>query len=256
MNNIKKIHAFGDSFVSGDQDDFKHDHHPKHPPIHGMEYHERDQYLKNNVSFIALVAKHFGYDFENYSDRGSGNMPQIDRLLLACKADKIKPNDMVFFGMTTFVRDRLSVVDVDFIKSTQRGSAIIDKAIIKSDDRNEIVIELDIISILLLIDNIARKFNFQYKCMYLFDNVYTLNFKNPLYERIEFPNLIGHKVRGNTTIDIINDTWGKGLLHEANMHILDVKPEYEQFYTAYRHPSVLGHQKIASWLINNVDWTQ
>ena len=86
-----KLHAFGDSFVSGDQDDFIHDHHPSHPPTHNMEYHERDQYLKYNVSFISLVAKQLNFDFENYSDRGSGNIPQLDRLILACKENKIKP---------------------------------------------------------------------------------------------------------------------------------------------------------------------
>lgn len=49
MNNIKKIHAFGDSFVSGDQDDFKHDHHPRHPSVLGHQ--KIASWLINNVDW-------------------------------------------------------------------------------------------------------------------------------------------------------------------------------------------------------------
>ena len=52
------LHAFGDSFIVGDQDDFLHEV-PDAP--HQMDWDERLEYLKTQVSFVSILADHYGY---------------------------------------------------------------------------------------------------------------------------------------------------------------------------------------------------
>ena len=85
-----KLHAFGDSFVVGDQDE-KDD--------------KNKEYLKYNVSFVSIIAKHFGIELVNYSESGSGNFSQLDKLFLNLKYGTIQKNDVVLFGMTSTSRD-------------------------------------------------------------------------------------------------------------------------------------------------------
>ena len=91
------IHAFGDSFVAADQDE-RHD---------DLEYRE---YLKYNVSFAALIAEHLNVPLVNCAEYGSGNYPQIDRLILNLQNEKIKSDDIVLFGFTSSIRGRSASV--------------------------------------------------------------------------------------------------------------------------------------------------
>ena len=106
------LHAFGDSFIVGDQDDFLHNH--------NMTYDERVEYLKNNVSFVSILAKHYGYSLKNQSERGSGNFPQLDRLWLNLTNGVIKEGDIVLFGLTTFIRDRFQLINFEHSTSNTK----------------------------------------------------------------------------------------------------------------------------------------
>ena len=76
------IHAFGDSFVVGDQDDYINDKNtdPESAPTHNMSEATRTEYLKYNVSFAALIAKQLDTKLKNHAVRGTGNFPQLDLL--------------------------------------------------------------------------------------------------------------------------------------------------------------------------------
>ena len=89
------IHAFGDSFVVGDQDDFVHDHPAGVVPDHNMGYDDRLEFLKYEVSFAAIIAKNYNQQMKNYAVRGSGNLPQIDRLFNELVAGTIAPDDII-----------------------------------------------------------------------------------------------------------------------------------------------------------------
>ena len=89
---MKRILAFGDSFVVGDQDDFgpqDFNYNPEYPPTHNMSYDDRFEYLKNHVSFVALLAKEFDCSLINFAERGCGNYVQLDKLLAFIEEGKL-----------------------------------------------------------------------------------------------------------------------------------------------------------------------
>ena len=232
----KTLHAFGDSFVLGDQDDFD-----KYP----VQYQYRIDELKNKVSFASILARHYNLNYVNYADRGSGNYPQLDKLFLALTENKIQENDIVIFGLTTFVRDRFVLTEFNKATASNFGPSLVDKQSITQDISK--VIDMDFYYINSVLNQLARKFNVKIIKFNLFDDLIS---SSANYRLSEFVDFIGYDVKGNTLIDILNDTWGKGIDHPYHDQ-LKVPKGYESLYTIKKHPSELGHKKIAEWWIKN-----
>lgn len=242
------LHAFGDSFIVGDQDDFLHDHPKGVTPNHNMEYGDRLEYLKNNVSFTSIVAKHYKMNLENHAIRGSGNYPQLDKLFLMLVHGKITSNDVVLFGLTTLLRDRFNLHEYEKSKSYKYGPLLIDRDLLHGENKQHIF-DMDYYYVLSVLENLSKKFNVRIIKINLFNNLVD---ESPQHEMklFNFPDLVGRDVKGNTLIDILNDTWGKGISNPYH-DVLKVPHGYDHFYTIKKHPSVEGHKKIAQWFIDN-----
>jgi hypothetical protein len=108
---------------------------------------------------------------------------------------------------------------------------------------------MDYYYILSVLDRLSEKFNVRIVKVNLFNNLvddsphHNINLFN-------YGDLLGSDVKGNTLIDILNDTWGKGISNPYH-DSLEVPPGYEHLYTIKKHPSVEGHKKIAQWFIDN-----
>jgi hypothetical protein len=248
-----KLHAFGDSFVVGDQDDFYNDPNTSktNPPTHGMSYNERLEYIKYNVSFVSIIAKHLKLDLINFAERGSGNYPQIDRLLINLLNGKIKAGDLVFFGITTLVRDRLQLIDFKKSYSSDYGPCLIDRELLNQSDMDQIC-KIDLLCILSILERLSKTYNIKILTFNLFTNILTdMSDEDKLPYNIE--NNIFLTKEGNTLIDILNDTWGQVTNHPYHDR-LEIPSKYEYLYTNKKHPSIEGHKKIASWWINNIQF--
>lgn len=244
------IHAFGDSFVVGDQDDFHGDPNTskEFPPSHAMSYNERIEYLKYQVSFAALIAKELGTDFRNYAERGSGNYPQVDKLWLNCVNGNIKAGDLVIFGITTTCRDRISCMEFKKVVSDSHGELLIDRQLINTGKSSDIY-ELDLFYLLSILEKISKVFNIRIIKINLFDN--SLDNATPAMKALfVFDDFVGSEFKGNTLIDILNDTWAQNTSHVYHDK-LAVPTGYTLLYTNKKHPSIQGHAKIAQFLLNN-----
>jgi hypothetical protein len=251
QNMIRKIHAFGDSFVQGDQDDFYHDYpweeveYPK--PDHGMNYPDRINYLRYNISFVSIIASTLNLDYINYAEGGSGNYPQLDKLWSGLISGKIDEGDIVMFGITTPVRDRISCINFEQAISNSRGEVIAARDLLKSHNIQQLV-EIDYYYILSLLERMAIQFRVKIICFNLFDNPIGLSNNRQIYMTFD---LLGKEFIGNTLIDILNDTWGSDNMYPYHTQ-LSIPTGYEKLYTRKKHPSVKGHQKIAEWFLTNV----
>jgi hypothetical protein len=242
---VTTLHAFGDSFIVGDQDDFLHD---VPNASHGMLWDERIEYLKTQVSFVSILAKHYGYDLKNYAERGSGNYPQIDRLWANLRDGNIKQDDIVLFGITTTIRDRFMLHEVDRCTSDKFGPFMIDKQLLHKHSDRQRLLELDCFYILSLLDQISKKFKIKIIKFNLFDN--SLDHANTqIIDICQVDDFVGWGIPGNTLIDVLNDTWGSGIFHTFAHQEVPVAPEHKHLYTVNRHPSIDGHKKIANWWI-------
>jgi len=242
------LHAFGDSFVVGDQDDFLHDHPKGVTPTHNMEYGDRIEYLKHNVSFVSIIAKQYKMRLENYAIRGSGNYPQLDKLYLRLVHGGIKSDDLVLFGITTLLRDRFSLHDHEKAKSYKYGPVLIDRDTLHGENQQHIF-DMDYYYILSVLENLSKKFNVRIIKVNLFNNLVDDSLRHEL-NLFNFPDLLGNNIKGNTLIDVLNDTWGKGISNPYH-DILEVPAGYEHLYTIKKHPSIEGHKKIAKWFSDN-----
>jgi hypothetical protein len=241
------LHAFGDSFVVGDQDDFL----GQVPgATHGMPWYERLEYLKTQVSFVSILARHYGYHLQNHAERGSGNYPQIDRVWLNLINGNIKPGDIVLFGITTTIRDRFLLHEVDRCTNDSQGPFMIDRKLIAKDSERQRLLELDYFYILSLLDQLSRKFGVRIVKFNLFDN--SLDHANSrITDLCQVDDFVGWATPGNTLIDILNDSWGQGVFYTFAHEEIKIPRGFEYLYTAKKHPSIAGHQKIADWWIRN-----
>jgi len=245
------LHAFGDSFVLGDQDDFLHVKDPNVKITHSMPYGERIEYLKNNVSFVSILAKHYGYSLKNYSERGSGNFPQLDRLWLHLTNNTIKHGDLVLFGLSSFVRDRSQLINFELATSdTKSGPTVIDRELVNKNFHMEKIMEIDLYYVLTVLTRLSEQFDIPIIKFNLFDNALYQSTQQ-LKTICRVTDFIGYELDGNTLIDILNDTWGKNTSNQFDHTKIEVKPEHAHLYTFYRHPSIEGHKKIANWWLDN-----
>ena len=245
---MKRILAFGDSFVFGDQDDFGPgdcNYDPKYH-THGMSDFEREIYLKNHVSFVALLAKELNCSLVNSAQRGSGNYPQLDHLLEFIEEKKLDSGDVILFGITTTARDRIDQPNPPLPPSYHR---IFNKefAVKGYVDR------FDLFYILSTLDVISKMYNVPIIKFNLFDNPLCDPLKNINFK---FDNYLGWDLKANTLINILNDDWGTDIGRPVFHTDIQPKPDYEKFYTWNRHPSELGHRKIANWFLENINWNE
>lgn len=248
---MTKLFAFGDSFVVGDLDDFGENdcnYNPNYPPQHNMGYDERLNYLKYNVSFASLLAKHFNLEFENLAERGSSNYLQLDRFSLLISKGKIKPNDIVLFGITHSSRDRLSLIEHQ--NSPEVGTLGVIFHEIRTDPEKLYMIEhFDFFYILSVLESFKKKYRVNILAFNLFYN--TVHSGESL--DYEFNFLLGSEYKNNTLVDLINDTWGSNLIKNNTYHThMDIPKGYESFYTWNKHPSELGHKKIKEWFVRHI----
>ena len=119
------IWAYGDSFVAGDQDEKD----KNNADISVMEYN------RYNVSFVSHLSNMLEIDLVNRAVSGSGNFPQIDKLLVDSK--KFKDSDIVLFGITSTWRDRFSLPHhFPEILNKNIGPFLIDMDLYKSKNFN------------------------------------------------------------------------------------------------------------------------
>jgi hypothetical protein len=220
-----KLHAFGDSFVVGDQDE-KDD--------------KNKEYLKYNVSFVSIIAKHFGIELVNYSESGSGNFSQLDKLFLNLKYGTIQKNDVVLFGMTSTSRDR-----TDVIRHYPNSSFRISALSVDNPDIFNLLMEMDEFYILSILENLGRLHDVKI----IKFNAFTRPFTTTKLSTKLFTNYLND---GNL-MDILDDTWGVNVNHLESHGDMVVMNQYKHLYTPHKHPSVIGHEKIARWFIDNVD---
>lgn len=239
------LHAFGDSFVVGDQDDVPSD-------LHGISWEQRLEYLKTQVSFVSILARHYGYELKNYAERGSGNYPQIDRLWINLANGTIKEGDVILFGITTTIRDRFLLHEVDRCTSKHSGPYMVDRSLIAKDSDRQRLLELDYFYILGLLDQMSKKFRIKIIKFNLFDN--SLDHASPAVTDVcQVDDFVGWATPGNTLIDILNDSWGQGVFYTFAHEEIQIPVGYEHLYTAKKHPSTEGHKKIANWwILNNI----
>jgi hypothetical protein len=246
-----KIYAFGDSFVVGDQDDFYGDPNTSktNPPTHGMSYNQRLEYLKYNVSFVSLIAKHLNVVLINRAERGSGNYPQIDKLKLALASGEIVSGDIVLFGITSLLRDRITLHQFEKITDGSSGPSLIDRNLI-NDWNIDKISKIDLFYLLAILEKLSTAYNVKIIKFNLFTN--TLAGESAETKQIyKSVDSICLTEEGNTLIDILNDTWGQATSYPYHDKLI-VSPGYEYLYTNIKHPSIEGHKKIATWWINNI----
>jgi hypothetical protein len=241
---MKRILAFGDSFVVGDQDDFgpqDFNYNPEYPPTHNMSYDDRLEYLKNHVSFVALLAKEFNCALINFAERGCGNYVQLDKLLEFIEEGRLEQGDLILFGITSTLRDRNSVPSVDgnypIAVGEMKNKGYVDR--------------FDLFYILSALDAISKRCNVSIIKFNLFDNPMCNSSSNLNFN---FENFIGFNLNANTLVNILNDDWGADI--SRPVYHTQIKPgsNYKQYYTWNKHPSVLGHKKIAEWFLKNIKW--
>lgn len=246
-----KIYAFGDSFVVGDQDDFYGDPNTSktNPPTHGMTYDQRLEYLKYNVSFVSLIAKHLNAELVNVAERGSGNYPQLDKLKMELSSGTIVSGDIVLFGITSLLRDRITLHQFQKITDGSSGPSLIDRNLINEWDLDRIS-KIDLFYILAILEKLSKAYNVPIIKFNLFTNALAGESEETkkLYESVDSVCLINE---GNTLIDILNDTWGQPTSYPYHDKLI-VSPGYEHLYTNIKHPSIDGHKKIATWWVNNI----
>lgn len=229
---MKRLIALGDSFVVGDQDDFGPadcNYNPKFPPTHKMSYDERVEYLKYNVSFVSIIAKALDYELVNLSVRGTGNYHQMDALMRYIVENPLTADDVILYGLCSTTRDRVKFSEY-----------------IKYED-TEIC---DLFYVISFLNQLTAQYGTKIIKFNIFENLYFQYDKKKVICNTD--NFLGEGCGNNTLIDILNDTWGKEYTKKVYHTKLTIPSEVEQYYTWNKHPSILGHKKIAEWFLKNV----
>ena len=233
-----KIHAFGDSFVVGDQDDFIDE-----------TRENRIHFLKYNISFAAIIAKELGYSLTNHAVCGSGSFPQVDLLVQELLSGNIAKDDIILFGITALCRERTALWEFHKSADNCYGPCMVDRALLSSGDFQKIM-DLDFLYLMSMLTGIEATFGVSITRINLFDSISVSNVDSKIMQNINPGNYVGYDVQGNTLIDILNDTWGIGKVTPYHDQIV-IPNGYSHLYTEKKHPSVKGHKKIADWFLEN-----
>lgn len=205
--------AFGDSFILGDQDDFGPGDCNYKPELWKDHGMSYDQRIQwcKGVSFARTLAG--DNEYRNCAERGAGNYTSLD---LVYSSD-IGPGDTVLFGISSTTRDRLRTLG-------HREAQWIMHPLVQA----ELITVYDQRTIVGALEAWARLRGFKLILVNTFD---------------------ANGSGARTLVDILLDrTPGT----PGSMHTdLLVPPEYQHLFTWNGHPSVLGHQKLAQWFLDN-----
>lgn len=240
-----KLFAFGDSFVHGDQDDLNYSF-EQTKNCQDVPY--LWEFLRYNVSFSAHIAKALNIELLNYAVPGSGNYPQIDNLTNLLFENKIKSDDIVLFGITTCIRDRLTVFDHNRVQTVKRGPAIISKTLF---DNVEKIIKFDLLYVNAILEGLEKYYNVRIIKFNIFDKFHYWHLPSH-----HDKNFIGYSYTNNTLVDILLDNFGldNTRYNIADPSNMEIPAQYQKYFTPRRHPSSEGHKKIALWFLENVNW--
>ena len=244
------LYAFGDSFVAGDQDE--------NSVLQTTCWGNELERVRYEISFISHVAKFLNVPLKNCAIPGSGNIPQLDILTEKVLSGQIKKGDKIFFGFTTFYRDR-AALDPVRILNPNRGPCFADREIFRN---NRLLIEyFDYCYILSILEKIKNLYEIDIRCINLVDKTY---YRHVFPQYKDFHNSFSDNKffitcdypYNNTLIHILTDTWGTPdcvfHLQHANHEVVNIPLECAHLFTPHWHPSIEGHKKIAKWLIDNV----
>jgi hypothetical protein len=241
----KTLHVFGDSFVVGIQHKTENIF-----PSYITSHYEKVDYLKYNISFSSILAKHFNYKLINYAEEASGNLPQID--LLFSNIDKIQKDDLIMFGLTSTNRDRASVLEFKEFHDRKEGQKIVHKSSLELDS----LAITDFYYILSILESIEKRFDLKIIKFNLFHNPLYKNF-NPIFN---FNNFIDINKPCNTLVDMLVGNYDgiepiltKDIPRPAQNVFETLDTEQKQFFCIDMHPNKLGHIKIAQWLKEKIE---
>lgn len=231
-----RIWAYGDSFVAGDQD----------IPGRIDAIEEHMQFNRYNISFVSHLAKSIGVELINRAVSGSGNFPQIDKLLF--DSQRFDKQDIILFGITSTWRDRLSLPNrYPAILEKNRGPFLLDLELYESENFNLIPI-IDLMYITSILENIENKLGiriFKFNCfhnVFIESNDYFKTYFNP-------KNYINFEQPDNTLTDVLLDFYNN--INSNHDHSkVKIPKNYKRFFTSKNHPSELGHRKLADWFFN------
>ena len=237
-----KIHAFGDSFVMGDQDDYSNS-------MTKPDIDTKMNWQRYNVSFSAVIAQELGAKLTNYAIRGSGNYPQLDELWIAVHDKLIAVDDVVLFGITAVGRDRVALKEFDKATGLNYGPCMVKRDLI-NNFRSDLIGSMDYYYIMSVLQALKRTFGLKLVIFNCFESPLAWVPQQQV-NMIDQSDLMLNQTRGNTLVDILNDTWGQLTNHPYHVNLV-VPTGYEHLYTTHKHPSVAGHKKIAQWFLQNI----
>jgi hypothetical protein len=229
---MKKIWAYGDSFVAGDQD----------IPGRVDAIEENSNYNRYNISFVSHLAKKLEVELTNRAISGCSNFVQLDRLWM--DAPDIKNTDIVIFGLTTSWRDRFTLPHTckEYFLDT-RGPSILDRGLASNPHKIPLV---DLFYVLSSIEKIEKVYNLKVVKLNLFHDT-ILEASEAEKKIFDFENFIGLGVSGNTLMEVLTENWGnsKKIIDHSKW---SPSKEHRHLFTRFSHPSIEGHKLIADWL--------
>lgn len=231
---FKKIYAYGDSFVAGDQD----------IPGRVDAIAEHMEFNRYNISFASVLAKKLGAELINRGISGCSNFVQLDQLWV--DSEHIQPDDLVIFGFSTPWRDRFIIPHAHkSIIAPNTGPCILNSKLFADEDKRIAVV--DFFYTLSVIEKLEAVHGFGVVKFNSFHNVFTDPISPADLNKFKFDRFIGLHTPGNTLLDVLTDNWGNPIPRisdhskwrsEVNRHL----------FTARSHPNVQGHNVIADWL--------
>jgi hypothetical protein len=231
-----KIWAYGDSFVAGDQD----------IPGRVDAIAEHMEYNRHNISFASHLAKNINANLINRGISGCSNFVQLDKLWL--DAPNIDKNDIVIFGLTTFMRDRFTIPhSCPQLVSDSRGPTLIHRELVNGTYDIIKVAIVDLFYVLSVIEKIEEIYNIKVIKFNLFHNILSEATENDR-KLFKFNNFIGSTHLGNTLLDVLTDNWGNDKPRIADHSKWKAPKECQYLFTEKSHPSLEGHKLIAKWL--------
>lgn len=232
-----KIWAYGDSFTAGDQD----------IPRQGDS--ELNVLKKNRyeVSWAAQLSKMLNCDLKNRAVSGTSNFPQID--MLVADLPNINTDDLVFFGITSPLRERIRLADraKKFFTRLQHKEkvALGGQWLVETNKIHDIkhLEYTDFLFTVAMLEKIEQ-----------LHNIKIIKFNAFIDVQCDVKNFIGHDTPGNSLLHLVTGNWGKENINLAQAHVNanNNYKDYGNLVTSKLHPNFKGHTKIAEWMHGNI----
>jgi hypothetical protein len=227
-----KIWAYGDSFVAGDVDGPRGDS-------------ELEQLQKNRyeTSWAAQLSQILNCELTNRAVSGTSNFPQIDNLI--ADIDQIQKDDLVFFGITSALRERSWLFSraKEFYKTLKTkeeyslgGQWLVETSKLEDTDHLE---KTDFLFTVAMLEKLEEIYNIKIIKFNAFAEMQCPSAKN----------FIGNNIPGNTLLHLVTDNWGVAGVDLFKAHIrADPTGINSKLLTKRCHPNYQGHTKIARWI--------